>query len=82
MNKGYTLLFGREAVEEILKRHLGFLVGCLGAGAVIANFLTLDGHGSAVRGFGEGQHIVIRKADPLSYLIGDGNASSFAKDTL
>ena len=44
MDKGYTLLFGREAVEEILKRHLGFLVGCLGA--VVADFLTLDGHGS------------------------------------
>ena len=48
-DKGYTLLFGREAVEEILKRHLGFLVGCLGAGAVIANLFTLDGDSSAVR---------------------------------
>ena len=47
--EGYTLLFSREAVEEILKRHLGFLVGCLGAGAVIANLFTLDGDSSAVR---------------------------------
>ena len=49
MDKGYTLLFGREAVEEILKRHLGFLVGRLGAGAVIADLFTLDGDSSAVR---------------------------------
>ncbi len=82
MNKGYTLLFGREAVEEILKRHLGFLVGSFGGGTVIADLFTLDGDSSAVRGFGEGQHIVIRKAHALSYLIGDGNASSFAENTV
>ena len=49
MDKGYTLLFGREAVEEILKRHLGFLICGLGAGAVIANLFTLYGDSSAVR---------------------------------
>jgi len=82
MHKGYTLLLGGETVEEIFERHLGIFVSGLGAGAVITDFFTLDGDRSAVRRFGEGQHIVIRKADPLADLIGDGNASSFAKDTV
>jgi len=82
MNKGYTLLFGREAVEEILKRHLGVFVGGLGAGAVIADFLTLNGNSSAVRRFGEGQHIVIGETYTLSYLKRDSDSPSFAKDTV
>ena len=82
MDKGYTLLFGREAVEKILKRHLGFLVGGLGAGAVIANLFTLDGDRSAVRRLGKGQHIVIGESYTLSDLKRDGDSPSFAKDTV
>ena len=49
MHERHTLLLGRETVEEILKRHLSFLVCGLGAGAVIANLFTLDGDRPAVR---------------------------------
>ena len=82
MNKGYTLLFSREGVEEILKRHLGFLVGCLRAGAVIADLFTLDGDGSAVRGFRKRQHIVIGEAHTLPDLKRNSDSPSFAKDTV
>ena len=82
MHERYALLFGREAVEEILKRHFGFLVGGLGAGAVIADLFTLDGDSPTVRRFGEGQHIVIGEADTLPDLIGNGDPPSFTKDSV
>ena len=82
MDKGYTLLLGRETVEEIFERHLGIFVSGLGAGAVIANFLTLDGDRSAVRRFGEGQHIVLGEAHTLPDLKRDSDAPSFTKDTV
>ena len=83
MDKRHTLLFGGEAVEEILKRHLGFLICGLGAGAVIADFLTLDGNSSAVRRFSEGQHIVIGEADTLpDPSKRDSDSPSFAKNTV
>ena len=41
MDKRHTLLFGGEAVEEILKRHLGFLICGLGAGQLSQIFSRL-----------------------------------------
>ena len=59
MYKRHALLLGRKTVEEIFKRHFIAIFRFFCAGAVIAYLLALDCYGSAVRRFGEGQHIII-----------------------
>ena len=73
MGKGRLLLLVGKAVEEVKERDgvFGSLFLRLFRCAVVADLLTLDDHGSAVRRFREGQHVVVGESDALADFKGN-----------
>ena len=83
MNHSCVLLCRRQAVQEIVECHFVLI---LGGGshrlAVVAYLFTANNNGPAISTFGKGQDIVIPEAYPLPDLMGDGDPSPLAKDTV
>ena len=85
MIQSRALLLVGQAVKKIKERNrVGFFLPLLRSfrfAVVIAELLPLHQHRSAIRRFGEGQHIVLRETYPLADFVGDGNAAPLADNT-
>lgn len=86
MIQSRALLLIGQAVEKIKERNrIGFFLPLLRSfrlAVIITELLPLHQNSSAIRRFGEGQHIVLRETYPLADFEGDGNAAPLAENTI
>ena len=86
MIQSRALLLIGQAVKKIKERNrVGFFLPLLRSfrlTVVIAELLPLHQHRSAVRRFGEGQHVVLLETHPLANFIRDGNAAPLTENTI